>query len=78
MTDSLLLLAIYPLMWRILLAHMATKPDAADCPRRRPVEVQEGEPVRYAVDALTPPSPPETVEAVGASRVHGDVRVVAR
>jgi hypothetical protein len=78
MTDSLLLLAIYALMWRILLAHMATKPDPADCPRPRPRGVQEDEPVRSVVDALTPLSPPETVEAVGASVVHADVRVVAR
>ena len=78
MTDALLLLAIYALMWRILLTHLASKPDPADFPKPWPRGVQEGEPVRYAVDALTPPSPPEMVEAVGASAVHADVRVVAR
>jgi hypothetical protein len=78
MTDALLLLAIYALMWRILLTHLAARPDPADVPKPWPRGVQEGEPVRYAVDALTPPSPPEIVEAVGASVVHAAVRVAAR
>lgn len=78
MTDALLLLALYALMWRILLAHVGTRPDPDARPRSWPRGVQEGEPVRYAVDALTPPCPPETVEAVRASVVHADVRVVAR
>ena len=78
MTDALLLLAVYALMWRILFTCLAAKPDPVEFPEPWPRGVQEGEPVRYAVDALTPPSPPETVEAVGASVVHADVRVVAR
>jgi hypothetical protein len=78
MTDALLLLALYALMWRILIAHVGTRPDPDDRSRPWPHGIQEGEPVRYAVDAITPPSRPEPVVAVDASTVHPAIRVVAR
>ena len=78
MTDALLLLAMYALMWRILFALLGTRPDPDDRPRPWPRGVEEGEPVRYAVEAMTPPSRPETVAAVDASVVRADIRVVAR
>ncbi len=78
MLDAMLLLIIYAFTWWVLLRLLETRPGTDDRPMPWPRGVQEGEPVRYAVDALTPPRPPEPIEAVRASVVHADVRVVAR
>jgi hypothetical protein len=71
------LLALYALMWGVLIWHVGARPDLDNRPAPWPTGVQEGDPVHYAVDALTPPSPPEQIEAVSTSAVRAHV-VAAR
>jgi hypothetical protein len=73
-----LLIALYVMMWGVLIHFVGTRPDPDDRPVALPRGVQEGEPVRYAVEALTPPSPPERVEVVATSVVRARVTVAAR
>jgi hypothetical protein len=72
------LLALYALMWGVLIWHVGARPDRDNRPAPWPTGVQEGDPVHYAVDALTPPSPPEPIEAVGTSAVRAHVAAARR
>lgn len=72
------LLALYALMWGVLIRHVGARPDRDDRPAPWPSGVQEGEPVHFAVDALTPPSPPEHVEAVATASVRSHIAAVRR
>jgi len=76
--DVVLLLGIYAVIWGILIRFPGTRPDADDRPVPWPRGVQEGDPVRYRVEALTPPSPPEPIEVVATSAVRARVTVVGR
>lgn len=76
--DTLLLLAIYAAIWGILIRFPGTWPDPDDRPVPWPRGVQEGEPVRYCVEAITPPARPEPVEAVATSAVRAHVTVAGR
>ena len=67
------LLALYALMWGVLIRHVGARPDRDNRPAPWPSGVQEGEPVHYAVGAITPPSPPERIEAVSTSAVRAHV-----
>lgn len=72
------LLALYAAMWGVLIWHVGSRPDLDSRPAPWPAGVQEGDPVHYALDALTPPSPPERVDAVATSSVRGHVAAVQR
>ena len=72
------LLALYALMWGVLIWHVGARPDLDNRPAPWPTGVEEGDPVHYAVDALTPPSPPEQIEAVGTSAVRAHVAAARR
>lgn len=78
MLALVLLIATYAIVWRLLLGLVGARPDPDDRPVPWPRGVQEGEPVRYAVEALTPRCPPEPVEAVTISAVRAHVTVVGR
>jgi len=73
-----LLSALYVIMWGTLIRFLGTRPDPDDRPAPWPRGIQEGEPIRYAVEAITPPSPPEPVEVVATSAVRARVKVAAR
>jgi len=72
------LLALYAAMWGLLIWHLGSRPD----PDSRPVPwlagIQEGDPIHYAVDAITPPSLPEQIEAVHTSAVRSHVSAMRR
>ena len=72
------LLALYAAMWGVLIRHVGNRPDPDSRPAPWPTGVQEGEPVHYAVDALTPPSPPERIEAVRTSAIRAHVSAARR
>jgi hypothetical protein len=72
------LLALYALMWGVLIWHVGARPDPDNRPAPWPRGVQEGEPVRYAVGAITPPSPPEHVEAVATAAVRSRTSAIRR
>ncbi len=81
MIDAVLLLVLYALMWRVLFAIIRSEPGPDDRPAPWPSGVVEGDPVRYAVEAIKPrtrPAPADDVEPVGATEVQVHVRVVAR
>ena len=73
-----LLIALYVIMWVTLIHFTGTRPDPDDRPAPWPRGIEEGEPVRFVVEALTPPSPPEHVEGVATSAVRARVTVAAR
>ena len=78
MLAAMLLLTLYAIMWGTLVRFLGTRPDPDDRPAPWPRGIQEGEPVRYATEALTPPVPPEPVEGVATSAVRARVTVAAR
>ena len=73
-----LLLALYALMWGALIWHVVARPDRDNRPAPWPSGVQEGEPVRYAVGAITPPSPSEHVDAVATAPVRSRTSAIGR
>jgi hypothetical protein len=72
------LLALYALMWGVLIWHVGARPDPDNRPEPWPSGVPEGEPVRYAVGAITPPAPPEHVEAVATAAVRSHTSAIGR
>ena len=72
------LLALYAAMWGLLIWHLGSRPDPDSRPAPWPAGVGEGDPVRYAVDALTPPPAPERIEVVRPSAVRAHVSTARR
>jgi hypothetical protein len=75
---AVLLLALYAAMWGMLIRFLGTGPDRVDRAAPWARGVEEGEPVHYAVEALTPPAPPGPVEDVATSPVRAHVSRAVR